>query len=208
MSNEKPTASREDLNTAESTAIENIAQKKQEIASALEAGDYVSVAVLAQEARDMETAKGEMVNEAHGEAIEDNEAEEVKDAERAEQERLQVERDEIDKTKVMARLGMTSTETAPVEQAAEVTAGHASVEESQQAPEIAFDLHSKFKIRERISLQDVTGRFHYGEVSDISDAGGNSDEGVVIRRDASVGGGEEFVYKNDIVVDSIKPLGY
>lgn len=51
---------------------ESIAQKKQEITQALEAGDYDKVATLAQDAKNMEVAKSEMKESAHGKALEDN----------------------------------------------------------------------------------------------------------------------------------------
>lgn len=105
---EKPADPRE--NFAENEA--DIEQKKQEIAQALEAGDYASVAALAQEAKGMETARGEMVNEAHGEALEDNKvfdeakaAEKAqKDAEIAEQARLQTEADAAEAAALLAKL--------------------------------------------------------------------------------------------------------
>lgn len=68
MSSEKPTSSRETFDKNE----DSIALKKQEIAKALESGDWVSVATLAQEAKGMETAKSEMMNSAEDEALETN----------------------------------------------------------------------------------------------------------------------------------------
>jgi len=68
MSNENPTNSREVFDENEA----GIAQKKQEITDAVTAGDYGKVAELAQEAKAMETAKGEMINSARDEATEVN----------------------------------------------------------------------------------------------------------------------------------------
>ncbi len=124
MSNENP---RETFDKNEA----DIAQTKQAIAEAATAGDYDKVGALAQEAKNMEAAKGEMVGEAREEATEENKAfDEAKaaeerakrDAELAEQAKLQAEKDSQEAAALLAKLQGGAVESSPTEQVAETNA--------------------------------------------------------------------------------------
>lgn len=170
MSNENP---RETFDKNEA----GIVQTKQAIAEAAAAGDYDKVATLAQEAKGMEAAKGEMVGEAQGEALDDNKtfdeakaAEEKakRDAELAEQAKLQAEKDSQEAAALLAKLQGGTVESTPVEQvagaviegtepvAAENTVDGRPIEEQIGAPKTAmFEKYGQVMRKSALELVSV-----------------------------------------------------
>ncbi len=118
MFNFEKASSRETFDANEA----GIAQKKQEMTAAVAAGDFDKVATLAQEAKAMETAKGEMLGNAQDEALEINkkidEAAEAareraaQEAARAERARLDAENSQKEAAEILARLQGKSSEPA------------------------------------------------------------------------------------------------
>jgi hypothetical protein len=99
-----------------------IAQTKQAIAEAAASGDYDKVGALAQEAKNMEAAKGEMVGEVNRGIDEAKAAEEKakRDAELAEQAKLQAEKASQEAAQLLEKMQGGSTESPSTEKAEEV----------------------------------------------------------------------------------------
>lgn len=103
-----------------------IAQTKQAIAEAAAAGDYDKVGALAQEAKNMEATKSEMVDSAHGEALEINdkvdEARATQEKARrqielAEQSKIQAEKDSREAAQLLEKLTGKNVGASPTENA-------------------------------------------------------------------------------------------
>ena len=198
MSNENPTNSREVFDENEA----GIAQKKQEITDAVATGDYGKVAELAQAAKEMETAKGDMIDNAHDEALlEETHGEALKDNEKFDEATATLEK--AKREGELAEQAKQDAENSQKEAAAlleKMKGGSTENKESDEVGKEVAQIENSLERNENIDNQEA--RVSHAETIFDSKIGAIQDynELLKLREEVlAIGWGDEFYTKNNVL---------